>query len=335
MCFLAGCAALAAGLHAAQALRALDLSGCVAGDAGAAALAAALPTSGLSRLHLARCDIGAEGAAALAAAVRECDSLKHLFLEGNGRVGDEGAKALAEAFTAHTAAAEGPRLAVLDVGECGITAVGAAALLAADGAASLSLFGNLAAAGAGGALLAAALAGGGQRMTHLNISGTGLVAEGAAALTAALLAGASPALRTIELGANPVRAAWGLHSFTTRVLTRTRVRCAAGAGGGMAGAAAGAARREARPGRGVARRGPGGARRTASLKHLIGNAHEQRVRYTVRACAHFVTQHVQSANAPPPKLLRCFTTQLDARCTHIRENTPRMRACPALLLRRI
>ena len=171
-----------------------------------------LPTSGLARLRLARCDIGAEGAAALAAAMRGCDTLTHLFLEGNGRLGDEGAKALAEAFTAHAAVTEGPRLAVLDVGECGITATGAAALLCTGGAASLSLFGNSVAAGAGGALLAAALGGSGQRMTHLNISGTGLAAEGAAALTASLLAGAAPALCTIELGANPVRAAC-FHTF--------------------------------------------------------------------------------------------------------------------------
>ena len=195
---------------------------------GAAALAAALSTSALTHLHLARCDIGAEGAAALAAAMRGCDTLTHLFLDGNGRVGDEGAKALADAFTAHGSAA--PRLAVLDVGECGITAAGAAGLLASDGSASLSLFGNAVAAGASGVLLAAALAGGGQRMTHLNISGTGLAAEGAAALTAALLAGAAPGLLTIELGANPVRAAC-LPSLAHCVVSHARVHSAAGAGG--------------------------------------------------------------------------------------------------------
>ena len=115
--------------------------------------------------------------------MRCCDTLTNLFLDGNGRVGYEGAKALADAFIARGSAAT--RLAVLDINDCGITTVGAAMLLATDGAASLSLFGNTVDAVVAGALLAAALAGGGQCMTHVNISGTGLAAEGLVALTAA------------------------------------------------------------------------------------------------------------------------------------------------------
>jgi hypothetical protein len=201
----AGCAALAAGLAAARSLRELELNDCGAGDDGAAALGNALPGSSLARLSLARCGVGAVGASMLAVGVERCASLMHLCLEGNATLGDVGACTLAAGASSAAAAGTDARLAVLDLGSCGIGVAGAVALLSADAAASLSLLGNPCAGGADGAALAAAFTGRGRRMTHLNLSGTGLDADGGAALAAALLAGAAPALRTLELGANPVR----------------------------------------------------------------------------------------------------------------------------------
>jgi Ran GTPase-activating protein (RanGAP) involved in mRNA processing and transport len=200
-----GCAALAAGLAAARSLRELELNDCGAGDDGAAALGNALPGSSLARLSLARCGVGAVGASMLAVGVERCVSLTHLCLEGNATLGDVGACTLAAGASAAAAAGTDARIAVLDLGSCGIGVAGAVALLSADAAASLSLLGNPCAGGADGIALAAALTGRGRRMTHLNLSGTGLDADGGAALAAALLAGAAPALRTLELGANPVR----------------------------------------------------------------------------------------------------------------------------------
>jgi hypothetical protein len=208
----AGVAALAAGLRGA-ALQTLDLSGTGAGDAGAAALAAALPGGALSHLLLDRCGVSAAGAAALAAALAAGAPLAHLALQGNGALGDAGAEALAAALAgAPPAAGEQPapqpRLLRLDVGACGIGAAGAAALLRAGGVASLSLCGNEGVGDAGAAAAAAALAAlpaAALAPAALDLSGCGIGAPGAAALAAALSGGAAAALRTLELGANPVR----------------------------------------------------------------------------------------------------------------------------------
>ena len=204
----AGVTALSAGLCGAAALQHLDLSGCNAGDVGAVALAAVLPGCALARLALARCGVGAAGGAALAAALAQngaAPSLAELALGGNEALGDAAAVALAAALATPRDAS--PRLACLDVSECGVSAPGAAALVAAGAAASLRLFGNgaIGVADADGAALAAALAAAPASLTNLDVSGVRLAAAAGAALNAALSAGAAPGLATLEVGANPVR----------------------------------------------------------------------------------------------------------------------------------
>ena len=90
------CTALLAGAGAGAALAHLDLSGNTLGDAGAAALAAALhDNTALTLLGLHANGVGDEGAAALATALPVA-VLRYVGLNMN-RVGDRGATALAGA----------------------------------------------------------------------------------------------------------------------------------------------------------------------------------------------------------------------------------------------
>ena len=186
-----GCTALAAGLQHARTLRTLDLSDSQAGDAGAMAIADALPASSLHRLNLGRCGISHIGAANLANATIR--GVHALCLAGNP-IGDVGAAALAAA-----------NVEQLDVSECGLTAAGASALIGpACVFTSLILLGN--ALGDDGVIvLAAALRadGAAPRLKHLSVSGTGMGFEGADALVGALIHGAGPQLNALEMGCNP------------------------------------------------------------------------------------------------------------------------------------
>ena len=82
-------------------LTCLEVEGDGIGDAGAAALAAAVAScKGLSRLCIASDDIGDVGAAALAAAVPECKLLRIFILRKCHMIGEAGVAALAAASLA-------------------------------------------------------------------------------------------------------------------------------------------------------------------------------------------------------------------------------------------
>lgn len=101
------------------------------GDEGAATLAEAFKrVPRLSVLDVSRSDIGYEGATALFMVLARHPVLSVLKLERNPSFGDEGAKELARALRANR------ELTIVDVSRCGITDVGARALLEAlrDGA---------------------------------------------------------------------------------------------------------------------------------------------------------------------------------------------------------
>jgi hypothetical protein len=106
----AGARALAAALPIATALESLDLSSNAIGSGGACALAQALPRAGrLAVLNLQSNAIGDEGTRALAGALPGLALLKELWLGGN-LIGDEGACALAAVLPS------APALERLDLG---------------------------------------------------------------------------------------------------------------------------------------------------------------------------------------------------------------------------
>ncbi|CAG9462361.1 unnamed protein product [Pedinophyceae sp. YPF-701] len=115
-----GASHLATQLARTSLLRELDMSGNRIGCDGVAALAAALPRSGVRKLGLRDCAIGGVGARCLAAVLnhtllREVDLCSNTF-------GDEGAKALAVAI------ADSATLVSLDLSCCDITGAGGMAL---------------------------------------------------------------------------------------------------------------------------------------------------------------------------------------------------------------
>ena len=99
MCYVqmgdAGARALAAALPLCASLDELVLSCNQIGDVGAQALAAALPQcASLQKLNLSRNHIGEAGARAVAAALPQCASLQELTLSSN-QIEDAGAQAVA------------------------------------------------------------------------------------------------------------------------------------------------------------------------------------------------------------------------------------------------
>eukprot|EP00958_Prasinococcus_capsulatus_P024853 scaffold3973_cov198-Prasinococcus_capsulatus_cf.AAC.2 len=101
----AGLAALAPALRECTALEELDLDSNRIGEAGARALAEALPHGMATTLRVLKLrnnglfstGLGDAGLAALAPALRECTALEELDLDSN-RIGEAGTRALAEAF---------------------------------------------------------------------------------------------------------------------------------------------------------------------------------------------------------------------------------------------
>jgi Ran GTPase-activating protein (RanGAP) involved in mRNA processing and transport len=122
-------AALALLVQHARKLQTIRLSNNPIGSIGATALAAFLgSSSALRTLELRDCDIGADGAAALGAALTRGWSVANLILDGNHKIGDEGALALAAALDqcdGHCALTE------LSLNRCNLTATGALALVRA------------------------------------------------------------------------------------------------------------------------------------------------------------------------------------------------------------
>jgi Leucine Rich repeat len=186
---------LAAGLGAVPSLRHMDLCHTSAGDSGAACLAEALRTCGVTHLLLDGCDISHVGAAALGSATTSRPSgLAVLSLGGNPGIGDVGALALA-----------GAHVDELDVGGCSITGVGAAALVGPTVVMThLSLLGNaLGDAGITALAAAVALPGAAPRLSWLSVSGTAMGFQGAEALMEVLCSGGGPQLTHLECGSNP------------------------------------------------------------------------------------------------------------------------------------
>jgi hypothetical protein len=187
-----GVGALAAALADAPSLTTLGLGGCYLSDGAARALAHALGGSGVRALDLSHNRLSSAAAAALARALRgDADvggggaaggcALDSLDLRGNGRVGDDGARALAGACG---------RVRALDLGACGVGPAGAAELAAAarePGSAlrRLLLDGNAALGADGGAAALAPLVARSSVRT-LSLEDVGLGAAGAAELARAL-----------------------------------------------------------------------------------------------------------------------------------------------------
>lgn len=182
---------LAAGVRAAEALRELRVDGSELDDGAAATLAAACTR--ITRLSLRGvAGVGAGTCAALAP-VLSAGRLAALDLRGCANVGDAGACALV---------ASGPRgVEELELGECGLGATGALAVLgAAGGVKTLGLFN--AKLGDAAEKLAEALQGAASLET-LDVGAAGIGVDGLKAVFGALAAGAAPALRTLMVGANP------------------------------------------------------------------------------------------------------------------------------------
>lgn len=108
-----GATALAQALRGStdSALRVLNLSQNKLGDAGAAAIASLMQQVSLEEVALNGNDIGDLGAKSLAQAVRECSTLRKLWL-GDNMIGERGAESLADSL-----AASSEQIAVLWLGK--------------------------------------------------------------------------------------------------------------------------------------------------------------------------------------------------------------------------
>jgi len=219
----AGAAALAGGLAAARALRHVDLSGGNAvGDgaalgralaacpelrhldvsgaplAGAGALLGPLAAAGaaLDALDLSGCGLGDAGAAEVAAALSGGLRARRLAVRGN-RLGPAGARALAGAC--------GGAVSDLDLaGNPGVPGDATPVLAAVPGLQRLSLFG-CGLGDAGVDALCDALRGGGLAAAReLDLGGNGAGRDALGRLLALLAEpGVAPALRVVEVAANP------------------------------------------------------------------------------------------------------------------------------------
>jgi len=188
-------------------LRELFLENCSLGDEGGAAVAAALGKApALVELHLGGNRLGPSAAAAIGSALSTATPLRVLKLSSND-FGDEGAVAIAVVAA----------VAVLDVSRNGITAAGAAVLLAtaASPLEELVLLGNSLGICVEGVdtvdpRLAESLSGSSIKLQVLDLTGCGLTEHGLGSLLDACVARSERsggALRSLMVGGNKLGAA--------------------------------------------------------------------------------------------------------------------------------